>query len=89
VVGEWDSASNNYTLAETWNGSKWVEDTTAHLLFLLEVLHGRRGTVAPLAFGDPRSEDYGQLLAGGFRCPVINGHLDQVRSPQIRTDHVV
>jgi len=29
VVGEWDSAStNNYTLAEAWNGSKWVEDTT-------------------------------------------------------------
>ena len=28
AVGEWDSASNNYTLAETWNGSKWVEDTT-------------------------------------------------------------
>jgi hypothetical protein len=28
VVGEWDSTSNNYTLAETWNGSKWVQDAT-------------------------------------------------------------
>ena len=28
VIGEWDSTSNNYTLAETWNGSKWVTDTT-------------------------------------------------------------
>ena len=29
VVGEWDSAStSNYTLAEAWNGSTWVKDTT-------------------------------------------------------------
>ena len=52
----------------------------ADVVLLLELLHGRQGTSAPLAFGDPRSEDCGQLLVGRFRCPVINGHL-------IKLDH--
>ena len=52
----------------------------AYILFLLELLHGRQGTVAPLAPGDPCSEDGGQLLVGRFRCPVINGHM-------IKLDH--
>ncbi len=30
---------------------------TAYIVLLLELLHGRQGAVAPLAFGDPRAED--------------------------------
>lgn len=28
VVGDWNTVNYNYALAETWNGSKWVQDTT-------------------------------------------------------------
>ena len=49
-------------------------------MLLLELLHGRQGTVAPLAVGDSRPEDGGQLLVGRLRCPVINGHM-------IKLDH--
>jgi hypothetical protein len=59
---------------------------SAYAVLLLELLHGRQGTVAPLALGDPRAEDSGQLLIGRFRCPVINGHminLDYSRSELI------
>jgi hypothetical protein len=57
-----------------------------HVVRLLELLYGRQRTVAPLALGDPRPEDGGQLLVGRFRCPVINGHmikLDHCRSDLI------
>jgi hypothetical protein len=52
----------------------------ADVVFLLELLHGRQWTVAPLALGDPRPEDSGQLQIGRFGCPVINGHM-------IKLDH--
>ena len=32
---------------------------TAYVVLLLELLHGRQGTVAPFAFGDPCPEDGG------------------------------
>ena len=53
---------------------------TAHIVLLLELLHGRQGTVAPLPLGDPGPEEGGQLLVGRFRRPVINGHM-------IKLDH--
>ena len=52
----------------------------ADVVLLLELLHGRQGTVAPLPLGDPRPEDGGQLLVGRFRRPVIDGHM-------IKLDH--
>ena len=58
----------------------------ADVVLLLELLHGRQGTVAPLALGNPCPEDGGQLLVGRVRCPVINGHmikLDHCRSELI------
>jgi hypothetical protein len=55
---------------------------SAYVVLLLEPLHGRQGTVAPLALGDPRAEDSGQLLVGRFRCPVINGHMINLDHPR-------
>ena len=52
----------------------------AYAVFLLELFHGRQGTVAPLALGDPGPEDDGQLQVGRLRGPVINGHM-------IKLDH--
>ena len=52
----------------------------ADVVLLLKLLHRRQGTVAPLALGDPRPEDGGQLLVGRLGRPVINGHM-------IKLDH--
>jgi hypothetical protein len=70
--------------AEDVDGPK--HGIAADAVLLLELLHGRQWTVAPLAVSDPCPEDGGQLLIGRFRCPVINGHmikLDHCRSDRI------
>jgi hypothetical protein len=50
------------------------------VMLLLELLHGRQGTIAPLTLSDPGPEDGGELLVGRFRRAMINGHM-------IKLDH--
>ena len=57
-----------------------------NVMLLLELLHRRQRTVAPLTLGDPGPEDGGELLVGRFRRAMINGHtikLDHQRSELI------